>query len=154
MDTDIYEKLQKYKRKDDMSWKLLLILAYISTTLLIALNLYIAYILYLFFSEDGFSLAGGLFIAASYIITLPVTLFSGSLIKKVRSRENPAPFFYLALGSLTALSGIILENASHLWIYLFIYGLLLSAVAAICMSMTKKDEDHEKIPAAAGKNTD
>ena len=141
MDQDIIKKLQKYQRKDDKIWKLLLILAYISTILLIALNLYIAYILYLYFTGANPSVLGGLFIAASYIITVPATLFSGSLIRKVKSRDNPAPFFYLFLGGIATLAGIILQNVSGLWIYPFLYGLILSAVAAICMSMTKKTED-------------
>ncbi len=140
MDPDLSKKLEEYQHKDANSWKFLLFMAYISTVLLVVLNLYIAYILYLYFSKDGFSLAGGLFIGAFYIFTLPAAFFSFRMIRTVKALENPAPFFYLALCSATALAGIILQNATALWIYMFLYGLLLAAVAAICMSMAKKSD--------------
>jgi hypothetical protein len=139
MDSNIEKKLEEYQRKDDKSWKFLLFMAYVSTVLLVLLNIYIAYILYLYFTKDGFSLAGGLFIAAFYILTLPANYFSARMIRNVKAQENPAPFFYLALGTATALAGIILQNASPHWIYIFLYGLLLAGISAICMILVKKE---------------
>lgn len=124
--------------KSKRSCKAIYILAYVSTFLLILTNIFLAYLMVEYFKKDGFSLSVGLFIGAFYIITLPANILSIFMIKKVKTGEKPAPLFYLVLGLATTMTGIILQNAISHWIYIFLYGVILSAAAVVCMSSQKR----------------
>jgi hypothetical protein len=112
----------------------------ISMLLMFVLNLYIAYNIILFFMGDGFQFMGGIMLGAAYAITIPVNLFfvfQNDMIKKPDKRLNVL-FFIISI--LMIFIGLILNNATPIWPFISIYGIILLVATIICNKNKKKSQ--------------
>ncbi|MCF6182306.1 hypothetical protein [Lutibacter sp.] len=118
----------------------LLIMSFISFGILVFLNLYIAYEAIKYFIGDGWSFLGGLIILMSYVITIPLLIFSVISIRLIRKNHKKKYIFPVFLGISGTLIGLILHNATELWIYIIAISILLLASCFVC----KKTKKHNK----------
>ena len=113
-----------------------LIMSYISVAFLGILNFYIGYTVIKYFKGDGWSFLGGLFVAFSFIITIPALIFSWKSINWIKEDKKHKHIFLVILGILGVLISLILHNATGLWIYILIYSTLLLLSNLICKKKT------------------
>ncbi len=116
------------------------IMSYIYAINVFVLNIYIGYEIVCCFMDDGFSFLGGLFIGASYILTIPLNIFVVIQAKRRRNQKRGARIFFLIVGIITILIGLILYNATPIWTYILLLGLLLVISIIICNYQKKKSQ--------------
>ena len=110
----------------------LLIMSFTALILLLLLNIYIGYEAIINFKGDGWSFLGGLIILLSWILTIPAFIFSVLSIRMIRYDNSKKFIFPVTLSVIGILSGIILHNATELWIYIFIFSSLLLVSCLVC----------------------
>jgi len=115
----------------------LAIMAYIIAGLMVILNLFIAYTVVTYFLGDGFSFMGGLFIGASFIVTIPVNVIAIIFASKIKSSPKKHTAFYLAFGVILILVGFILHKATELWPFILGFGILVSIASLVCQNPKK-----------------
>jgi hypothetical protein len=107
----------------------------------LALNGYILYGIGYYFSQDGFSFMGGLFIAFALPVTITISIFVWLMTRRLRNNKPGAAVFFF----ITAFPGIItagiLHNATFLWPYILIFSILLIPAAVLCMRAGKRSPD-------------
>ncbi len=112
---------------------ILIILAYITTLAFLVLNGYMTYLIAESFTHDGWSFMGGLFIAVGYVVTIPINIFTYIMSVRLKTKRS-ASWLFIVLGSLGSLIGIILHNATPLWIYILVFSIVLLAFSIKCLS--------------------
>jgi hypothetical protein len=120
----------------------LLIMTYLSFFLLSILNIYIGYTVIKYFIGDGFSFLGGLFIAFSFVITIPALVFSIKNIRWIKEDKKHKRVFPIIISILGILTGLVLHNATGLWIYILLFSLLLFLSGFFCKKKTKIDNSN------------
>ncbi len=115
----------------------LLIMALFSFGLLALLNLYIGKEALKYYTDDGWSFLGGIFISLFFVITIPVLIFSIRSVSLVRKGHKNKHIFPLVLGIAGIISGLILSNATELWIYIIAYSILLLISRSLCKRKKK-----------------
>ena len=111
---------------------LLLFFSILAVINLLTLNIYISFNIVDCFMGDGWSFLGGFILALSYLVTVPALVFSilsVSLIRKDSSRKHLIPNI---LGVLGTLCGLVLHNATQLWIYIVLSFILLLGASLLC----------------------
>jgi len=116
----------------------LLLISYTFAFLLITLNLYIAYQIVVYFMGDGFQFMGGMVLGTSYIATIPANIIFFTQSKKIKRTDKLSFTFYMIIGIITFLTGLILHNATPIWPAINILGLLLIIATIICNRHKKK----------------
>ena len=117
----------------------LLIMSFASFVILALLNLYIGYEVIKYFFGDGWSFLGGLMIAMSFIVTIPVLILSILSIRMIRHDNHKKYIFPVSLGIIGILIGAILNNATELWIYIVAFSVLLLISCFTCAKNKKKN---------------
>lgn len=131
MQIDIEGKESVFKKGAQKCW-LLLIMSAASFGILLLLNLYIGNEVIQYFLGDGWSFLGGFFIAMSFVVTIPALIFSFSSIRKVRNNSKNKYVFPVFFGVVGILIGLVLHNATELWIYIIAYSILLLVFCFTC----------------------
>jgi len=131
MQINIEGKERVFKKGAQKCW-LLLIMSVASFAILLLLNLYIGNEVVQYLLGDGWSFLGGLFIAMSFVVTIPLLIFSFSSIRKVRNNSKNKYIFPVILGVVGILIGIVLQNATELCIYIIAYSILLLVSCFTC----------------------
>lgn len=116
---------------------LMLFMAYIMLAGSIALNIFIFYEIGYYFSQDGFSFMGGLFIATALPITLTLSILTWVMLRKIRNNKPKAAVFFLIMAFPGMITGGILHNATPLWVYILLLSFLLLPASILCL---KKDK--------------
>ncbi|MCK5857683.1 MAG: hypothetical protein KAG64_09335 [Bacteroidales bacterium] len=132
-------RLSSLAISDSKGCLFLLIMAYIIVCLVTLLNVYIAYNIITYFIGDGFSFMGGLFLAVIYILTIPINIISFRLIPKISKPDNKVEIFYIIVGILFTIAGILLHRATPIWPLVVMLGLLLLTAAILCQKQKKKN---------------
>jgi len=117
----------------------LLTMSFTSFVILALLNLYIGYEVIKYIFGDGWSFLGGLMIAMSFIVTIPALILSALSIRMVRHDNHKKYIFPVSLGIIGILIGIILNNATELWIYIIAFSVLLLISCFACAKDKKKN---------------
>jgi len=112
--------------------RFMLIMSYLLSLFLILLNLYIGYTIIQYFMGDGFSFLGGIFIGFSFVITIPVLIFSLKNIISMVEEKMHKRTFHIIISTLGILIGIVLHNATVLWIYILGFNVLLLLSCIFC----------------------
>lgn len=121
----------------------LLIMSFASFAFFALLNLHIGYEVIKYFFGDGWSFLGGLFIAMSFIVTIPALILSAFSIRMVRHENHKKYILPVSLGIIAVLVGAIVHNATELWIYIIAFGVLLLISCFLCAKDKKKDSTIE-----------
>ena len=130
-------RVNPYKEVSAQCW-FLLTMSFTPFVLLALLNLYIGYEVIKFFVGDGWSFLGGLFTAMLFIVTLPALALSASSIRMIRHNNHRKYIFPVSFGIIGILSGVILNRATELWIYIIAYSVLLLISCFLCAKDKKK----------------
>ena len=122
--------------------RLLLFMAYAMLAGSIALNLYIFYGIGYYFSQDGFSFMGGIFIAMALPFTITLSILTWVMTRKIRNNKPKAAVFFLIMAFPGMITAGILHNATFLWPYLLVFFILLIPASVMCMrnKQTAKDQ--------------
>jgi uncharacterized membrane protein len=110
----------------------------LSAVLLLLLNFYIAYKIIESFKGVGWSFLGGLFIGSSFLVTVPALVFSVISIKIIRRGNHKKNIFPMILGIAGTLFGLVLYNATGLWIYIVAVSVLLLISCLACSRKQQK----------------
>ncbi len=116
----------------------LIIMLGLSSFILFILNLYIGYETIQQFKGDGWSFLGGLFIASTYVVTIPANVFSFLSIKWVLENRKNKFTVPTLLGITGTLIGFVLYNAFDYWMLIVVSSVLLLISIFLC--------DRKKIP--------
>ena len=130
-----------FKEEAKKCW-FLLIMSFLAFLLLIILNIYIGLEIIQSFKGDGFSFLGGLIIGTSYLVTIPTLIFSILSIRMIRHNNSKYFIFPVFFGIIGVLSGIVLQNATGLWIYILIFSVLLLISCFICQRSKHKKNNN------------
>jgi len=137
---------------------LLLLMSYLTSVFLMLLNFYIAYLAFQQFKGDGWSFFGGLIILTSYLVTIPVLIFSFLQIRMVRYDNAKKHLFPIIFGIIGILMGFLLYNAISWWFLIVLFDVLLIISSLICERKKQikenKGQSHlqtEKLQYANGK---
>ncbi len=108
---------------------------------LAVLNVYIGYLVikYVFF-EDGWSFMAGFMFFTVFIVSVPALIFSGLSVSIVRSGNRKKCVFPVILGMAGILAGLILHNATVLWIYIEALAILLLISCFVCRKTKDMNE--------------
>ncbi|NOZ47577.1 MAG: hypothetical protein GXO79_12470 [Chlorobi bacterium] len=110
----------------------LLSMSFLTSVLLIFLNLYIGYIAFQQFKGEGWSFFGGLIVLTSWLVTIPTLIFSFLQIRMVRSDHAKKHLFPIIFGIIGILMGFLLHNAISWWFLIVLFDLLLILSYLIC----------------------
>lgn len=141
--TSFKKQFKPFPKEARECW-FLLIMSFVSFGILVFLNLYIGYEAIKYFIGDGWSFLGGLMILMSYIITIPLLVFSVISIRLIHNNHKKKYVFPVFLGILGTLIGLILHNATELWMYIIAISILLLASSFICKKTKKHNKYKEK----------
>ena len=125
------KQFKPFKEDAEECW-FLLIMSFVSFCVLAVLNIYIGYEAVKYFVGDGWSFLGGLIILMSYIVTIPTFILSALSVRMIRYDNNKKYTFPLLLGIIGIIIGLILNNATILWIYIIVFSILLIASCIVC----------------------
>ncbi len=125
------------RKENAHNCRFLLIMSYLSSLLLTLVNIYVGYSVIKYFMGDNFSFLGGLFIAFSFVITIPLLVFSIKNIRRIREEKNNIKKFPAILGILGILTALVLHNATALWIYLLLFSAVLLLSSIVCRKKIK-----------------
>jgi hypothetical protein len=117
--------------------RLLLITAYIALLASVVLNGYLVYEIGYYFSQDGFSFLGGLFIAVALPFTIALTIITRAMINNLRKKKKKTAVFFLVLSISGMLAGAILHNATFLWVYILLLSFVLLLASILCLKDKK-----------------
>lgn len=92
---------------------------------------------------DGFSFLGGLFIGFSFVITIPMLVFSLKNIRWIVEEKKHKSIFPIIISIFGILTGLVLHNATGLWIYILGFSVLLLLSCFFCK---KTKIDHSNVP--------
>ena len=120
--------------------RFLLVIAYATLSLTVLLNLFIAYNILVYFMGDGFSFMGGLFIATSFIVTIPINILFIYQPKKIRELNKTPIILFIIFGIITLLVGLILYNVTPIWPLISTFGILQFIAAILCQRHKKKQQ--------------
>lgn len=123
---------------EDNPCSFLVIMANISSLLLFILNVFIAYNIFLFFTDEGFQFIAGLLLATVYIITIPINIFFVLQGNRIHKKNRNPSIFFIIISVITILIGLILYIATPYWPLISIYGLILFIASIICNKNKKK----------------
>ena len=107
----------------------------------LALNGYIFYGIGYYFSQDGFSFMGGLFIAFALPFTIALSIVVWVMTRKLRNNKPKAAVFFLIMAFPGMITAGILHNATFLWPYLLVFFVLLIPASVMCKRNKQTAED-------------
>lgn len=136
-------KSNPYKTTATRCW-FLLTMSLFSFIGLVILNIYIAYLAIEQFRVDGWSFLGGLIIGTSYLATIPILIFSGLSIRMIQNDNKKKYYFPIILGIISIIMGILLHNATALYVYIILAGFLLLISTFICAKEKDISDDSDK----------
>jgi hypothetical protein len=131
-------RFNPYKEISPQCW-FLLTMSFTPFVILALLNLYIGYEVIKYLFGDGWSFLGGLLFSMSFIVTIPVLILSAVSIRMIRNDDRKKYIFPVSLGIIGILSGVILNKATELWIYIIAFSVILLISCFVCAKDKKKN---------------
>ncbi|HIE15841.1 MAG TPA: hypothetical protein EYP69_02840, partial [Bacteroidales bacterium] len=122
----------------------LLIMSFFTSFLLAVLNIYIGYLVIQSFLGDSWSFLGGAFIGTSYVVTIPALVLSIFSVRWIRLDISRKYIFPISISIIGILVGLILQNATELWIYIIIFSIFLLISCFTCTKNKKRDNSGDK----------
>jgi len=121
--------------------RFMLYMAWLVFVASLVLNGYLFYRIGWYFSQDGFSFMGGLFIATALPFTVTLSIITLAMIRSMQKNRKKPAIFFLILSFPAMLTALIFSNATSLWIYILLFSFLLLPAAIICLKKEKDDNN-------------
>jgi len=126
------------KNKELKACRYLLFTSYANIALLFAFNLYIAYNIILYFTDDGFSFIGGIMLAMIYFISIPVQIFDFNQLDAITNPRKALHFLHFVLAFVYILVGLILTLINPLGGLVLIIEIFNLIFIILCKKSKKK----------------